>query len=283
MDCIPPASSVHGIFQVRILEWIASSPASLSHPGIKPRSALQAGSLPSEPPGKQMLILILNCREANLPRPEGERTRVFVRAPADTRRSRARQSSVWSAPPQEGQEVGLPSRTESRRPSFRLWWGKGLLHLRAPSCHGRGSARAARSRSKHVSPLTCMRKPWARSFGQGGPRGPLLGWPGPGRAAWSPETGKRSLLSQCGDQGGRGWMAHGRRNGNCGDGRWRHAHARERPAGREDSAGEDRVHVQTGRSCRARGRGDAGRSPTQASSRGQKALRLPRRTLGHGD
>ena len=190
MDCLPPASSVRGIFQVRILEWIASSPGSLSHPGIKPRSALQAGSLPSEPPGKQMLILILNCRKANLPRPEGERTRVFVREPADTRRSRARRSSVWSAPPQEGREVGLPSRTESHCPSFRLWWGEGLLHLRAPSCRGGGSASTARSRSKHASPLTCMRKPWARSFGQGGPRGPLSGWPGPGRAAWSPETGR---------------------------------------------------------------------------------------------
>ena len=51
MNCSLPGSSVHGLLQVRILEWvgIASSRGS-SHPGFKPRSpALQADSLPSEP------------------------------------------------------------------------------------------------------------------------------------------------------------------------------------------------------------------------------------------
>ena len=54
MDCSPPGSSVHGILQTRILEWVAiPSPRDLSDPGIKPGSlALQANSLPSEPPGK---------------------------------------------------------------------------------------------------------------------------------------------------------------------------------------------------------------------------------------
>ena len=54
IDCGPPASSVHGILQARMLEWIPfPSPGDLSDPGIKPRSpALQADSLPSEPPGK---------------------------------------------------------------------------------------------------------------------------------------------------------------------------------------------------------------------------------------
>ena len=38
-DCIPPGSSVHGIFQARILEWVAfPSPGDLPDPGIKPRS-----------------------------------------------------------------------------------------------------------------------------------------------------------------------------------------------------------------------------------------------------
>ena len=44
MDCRPPGSSIHGILQARILEWVASpfSRAS-SDPGIEPRSpALQA-------------------------------------------------------------------------------------------------------------------------------------------------------------------------------------------------------------------------------------------------
>ena len=45
--------TVHGILQVRILEWVAPSPGDLPNPGIEPRSpALQAVSLPVEPPGK---------------------------------------------------------------------------------------------------------------------------------------------------------------------------------------------------------------------------------------
>ena len=52
MDYILPASSLHGIFQARILEWVAIlSPGDLSDPGIEPESpALQADSLPFEPP-----------------------------------------------------------------------------------------------------------------------------------------------------------------------------------------------------------------------------------------
>ena len=54
MDYSPPDSSVHGILQARILEWVATSfPGSLPDPGIDPTSsALQVDSLPSEPPGK---------------------------------------------------------------------------------------------------------------------------------------------------------------------------------------------------------------------------------------
>jgi len=47
-------SSVHGILQARILEWVAISfSRGSSQPGIKPGfHTLQADSLPSEPPGK---------------------------------------------------------------------------------------------------------------------------------------------------------------------------------------------------------------------------------------
>ena len=45
MDCSLTGSSVHGIFQARVLEWIAIS-FSRGSP------ALQADALPSEPPGK---------------------------------------------------------------------------------------------------------------------------------------------------------------------------------------------------------------------------------------
>ena len=48
MDCNPPGSSVHGILQARILEWVA-----IPFFGIEPGSpTLQVDSLQSEPPGK---------------------------------------------------------------------------------------------------------------------------------------------------------------------------------------------------------------------------------------
>ena len=51
----PPGSSVHGILQARILEWVAFPfSRDLPDPGIEPRSpTLQADSSLSEPPGKQ--------------------------------------------------------------------------------------------------------------------------------------------------------------------------------------------------------------------------------------
>ena len=58
MDCSLPGSSVHGIFQARVLEWVAiafsiPSPWGLPNSGIKHRSsALQVDSLPVEPQGK---------------------------------------------------------------------------------------------------------------------------------------------------------------------------------------------------------------------------------------
>ena len=54
MDYSLPGSSIHGIFQVRVLEWFAiPSPGDLPDPGIEPRSpALQADTLVSELPGK---------------------------------------------------------------------------------------------------------------------------------------------------------------------------------------------------------------------------------------
>ena len=55
MDCSLSGSSVLGILQTRILEWVAmpSSRGSNPNPGIKPMSpALQVDSLLSEPPEK---------------------------------------------------------------------------------------------------------------------------------------------------------------------------------------------------------------------------------------
>ena len=53
IDCNPPVSSIHGIIQARILEWVAISfSRGLPDLGIEPGSpSLQADALPSEPPG----------------------------------------------------------------------------------------------------------------------------------------------------------------------------------------------------------------------------------------
>ena len=60
VDQSPPDSSVHGILQARVLEWVAISfSRDLSNPGIKPRApALQTDSLPSEPPGKPKYCML---------------------------------------------------------------------------------------------------------------------------------------------------------------------------------------------------------------------------------
>jgi len=60
MDCSLPGSSVHGILQAIILEWVPfPSPGHLPNPGIEPRSpALWVDSLPSEPPGKCMCMYL---------------------------------------------------------------------------------------------------------------------------------------------------------------------------------------------------------------------------------
>ena len=51
MDCSLPGSSVHGILQARMLEWVACPPPS------QPRSsALQGDSLLSEPPGNSQIL-----------------------------------------------------------------------------------------------------------------------------------------------------------------------------------------------------------------------------------
>ena len=48
--CSPPSSSVHGVFQARILEWVAFPLLGIFPPLVSP--TLQADSLPSGPPGK---------------------------------------------------------------------------------------------------------------------------------------------------------------------------------------------------------------------------------------
>ena len=55
MDFSPPGSSVHGISQARILEWVAISFSDLPNPGIEPVSPVWAGGFfTTKPPGKSL-------------------------------------------------------------------------------------------------------------------------------------------------------------------------------------------------------------------------------------
>ena len=67
MNCSPLGSSVPGILQARILEWIAiPSLEDLCNPGIEPRSpTLQADSLLSEPPGKPIQTSMKSGKKHN--------------------------------------------------------------------------------------------------------------------------------------------------------------------------------------------------------------------------
>src|SRR5574340_167266 len=61
VDSSPPGSSVHGILQARILEWVAIS---FSRGSSQPGSpALQAGALSSKPPRKAIYVLYFKILE----------------------------------------------------------------------------------------------------------------------------------------------------------------------------------------------------------------------------
>ena len=65
MDCNLPHSSVHGISQARILEWVAVSfySGSFLTQGWNPHLLYwQVGSLPTEPPGKPLPIKLLHLK-----------------------------------------------------------------------------------------------------------------------------------------------------------------------------------------------------------------------------
>ena len=77
MNCSPPGSSIHGIFQVRILEWVSVPlPGDLPNPEIEPTSpASQAYSLLSEAPGqsKNTRVGSLSLLQRNLLTQESNR------------------------------------------------------------------------------------------------------------------------------------------------------------------------------------------------------------------
>ena len=76
MDCGPPGSSVQGIVQARVLEWVAISfSKGSSRPGTEPASPALAGRFfATEPLGKQYIIIpILLMETQNIQPALGER------------------------------------------------------------------------------------------------------------------------------------------------------------------------------------------------------------------
>ena len=65
-------SSVHGILQARILEWVAiSSPGALPDSGIEPASPALAGRFFSaEPPGKPIFLPAELAQNRNFDKPQ---------------------------------------------------------------------------------------------------------------------------------------------------------------------------------------------------------------------
>ena len=66
MNCSPQGSSVDGILQARILEWVVAPSGDLPGPGIKPASpeapVLQADSLPAKPSGKPPISITISTK-----------------------------------------------------------------------------------------------------------------------------------------------------------------------------------------------------------------------------
>ena len=62
MDCSLPSSSVHGILQERILEWVAMpSSRGSSQPRNQTRICIAGRFFTSEPPGKPCMITLLSA------------------------------------------------------------------------------------------------------------------------------------------------------------------------------------------------------------------------------
>ena len=69
MDCRPPGSSVHGIFQARVLEWVAIPiPEDLPDQGIRPTSLASlalVGSVSSTAPSGKPNVYMVTINRCN--------------------------------------------------------------------------------------------------------------------------------------------------------------------------------------------------------------------------
>jgi len=100
LDCSPPGSSVHGILQARILEWVAipfSMESSWPRDRIQGSPGLQADSLWSEPPGTLRAIDILSCSWSTECRYKGKEPTVLLKTGAILNSSRSQAGLILAS------------------------------------------------------------------------------------------------------------------------------------------------------------------------------------------
>ena len=130
LGCSPPGSSVHGVFQERILEWVVISfPTQESNPGL-----LHCRYLPPEPPGNPILFYLAPVKKKQKKNPhiisqldgpgfpEDEmvalRTRLVIWVFKDTMRSKWNERPWASVQPGAGHRVS--SHLINSRPCSQL-------------------------------------------------------------------------------------------------------------------------------------------------------------------
>ena len=138
----PPGSSVHGILQVRILEWIAKTsfrgtswPRDWTH--VSYVSWTQAGFLPLVPPGKHMPCLIQFSSVQSL-----RRVRLFATPWIAARQASLSITNSWSSLRLTSIESVMPSShlilghplllLPPIPPSIRVFFNESTLHMRWP-------------------------------------------------------------------------------------------------------------------------------------------------------
>ena len=141
-ECRPPGSSVHGISQARILEWVAiSSPGDLPNPGIKPASpvspALSGRFFTTEP---QVPTPTKHCSQEN-------RMRVCGQAWVTLRAGSSRKMCVFCYSKTGESTQQIPTTTSSASPALK-------------SCLQLGQSAVKKRRDYHRSLGYCIPHGW---------------------------------------------------------------------------------------------------------------------------
>ena len=131
MDCSLPGSSIHGIFQARILEWVAIPfSRKSSNPGIKPGSpTLQADALPPESPSVSSVQSLSRVRLFAIPSIAAHQASLSI----TNSRSSPKPMSIESVMPSSHLILCRPLLLlPPIPPSIRVFPNESTLHMRWP-------------------------------------------------------------------------------------------------------------------------------------------------------